>query len=177
MSTPELLLDGLKREPLVRSITEVIVTGKKLISNVSDVVSGDAQSSAAAKQDLWQNKIHYANGLMAVGMLARGSPTTNYYRGARPGANPSFVPRPIDFKVDPATGFVKDTYGVSIFDNPGSLLSKGFEPHQIDLNSMPDSLQIIQRGGNPRHFEITPRPGANLTPQQFISACTSIVCK
>lgn len=169
-------VDGLKGDPIVSTITTVVVTGKKAVANAYDWVFGDARESAAAKQDLWANKIHYANGLMAFGMLTRGGPTRNYFRGARPGTSPSLVPRPGDFKIDPVTGLVKDTHGVSIFDNAGSVLSKGFEPHQIDLKSMPDTLRIIQRGADPRHFEITPKPGGNLTPQQFINACTSIVC-
>ncbi|HYD78256.1 MAG TPA: RHS repeat-associated core domain-containing protein, partial [Paucimonas sp.] len=101
----------------------------------------------------------------------------NFFRGAKPGAAPSFVPRENDFKVDPMTGFVKDTHGVSVFDNAASVSSKGFVPHQVDLNSVPDSLRIIQRGADPHHFEIVPQVGANLTPQQFINACSSIVCK
>ena len=100
-----------------------------------------------------------------------------FFRGAKAGEAPSFVPRPNDFKVDPKTGFVKDTHGVSVFDNPLSVNSKGYIPHQVNQSSIPDSLRIIQRGSDPRHFEIVPVPGANLTPQQFINACSSIVCE
>jgi RHS repeat-associated protein len=99
-----------------------------------------------------------------------------FFRGAKAGEAPSFVPRPNDFRVDPRTGFVKDTHGISVFDNPGSVSSKGFVPHRVDQSSMPDTLRIFQRGSDPRHFEITPMPGANLTPTQFINACSSIVC-
>jgi hypothetical protein len=100
----------------------------------------------------------------------------SFFRGARPGEVPSFTPRPNEFKVDPRTGFVKDTHGVSVFDNPQSVSSKGFVPHEVDQNTVPDSLRIIQRGQDLHHFEIVPRPGANLTPEQFISACNSILC-
>jgi RHS repeat-associated protein len=99
-----------------------------------------------------------------------------FFRGVKEGEAPSFVPRPKDFKVDPKTGFVKDTHGVSVFDNPASVSSKGYVPHRVDQSSVPDSLRFIQRGSDPRHFEIVPMPGANLTPQQFINACSSIVC-
>ena len=78
--------------------------------------------------------------------------------------------------VSPKTGFVKDTHGVSVFDNPQSVSSKGFVPHKVDQSSIPDSLRIIQRGGDPHHFEIVPRPGANLTQQQFTNACSGIGC-
>lgn len=99
-----------------------------------------------------------------------------FFRGAKAGEAPSFVPRPSDFKVDAKSGFVKDTHGVSVFDNPLSVNSKGYVAHLVDKSSIPDSLRVIQRGNDPRHFEIVPMPGANLTPQQFINACSSIVC-
>jgi hypothetical protein len=70
-----------------------------------------------------------------------------------------------------------DTRGVSVFDNPTSVSSKGFVPYKVDRSSIPDSLRIIQRGSDLHHFEITPKPGANLTQQQYIDACSSIVCK
>jgi hypothetical protein len=98
------------------------------------------------------------------------------FRGAKPGEAPSFAPRANEFRVDPATGFVKETHGVSVFDNPISVRSKGLVPHQVEQSSIPATLRVIQRGSDPRHFEIVPRPGANLTPQQFIEACQSIVC-
>lgn len=66
-----------------------------------------------------------------------------------------------------ATGFVKPTHGVSVFDNPDSVVSKGFEPHRIDLTSIPSDLQIIQRGNDPHHYEITPRPGTSLLPEEY----------
>lgn len=99
-----------------------------------------------------------------------------FFRGAKAGNVPNFIPQPNEFKVNPMTGFVKDTHGLSVFDNPSSVISKGYIPHKVNQNSIPDSLRIIQRGSDPRHFEIVPRPGANLTPQQFINACSSIVC-
>ena len=99
-----------------------------------------------------------------------------FFRGAKAGEAPSFVPRAGEFKIDPRTGLVKDTHGVSVFDNPMSVSSRGFTPHLVDQSSIPDSLRIIQRGADPRHFEIVPKPGANLTQQQFTNACGSIVC-
>jgi RHS repeat-associated protein len=101
----------------------------------------------------------------------------SFYRGAKPGEAPSFEPRPNDFKVDPATGTVKPTHGVSVFDNPGSVTSKGFVPHEVDLWSVPPELQIIQRGADPAHFEIMPQVGANVTPEQYKGLMCQIVCK
>jgi len=112
--------------------------------------------------------------IASLGKGAKGE--VAFFRGAKVGEAPSFVPRPNEFKVDPKTGFVKDSHGVSVFDNPLSVSSKGYVPHQVGQSSVSDSLRIIQRGSDPRHFEIVPVPGANLTPQQFINACGSIVC-
>ena len=116
----------------------------------------------------------YVHNQCPCALAAKGEAA--FFRGAKAGEAPSFVPRPNDFKVDAKTGFVKDTHGVSVFDNPLSVSSNGYVPHRVDQSSIPDSLRIIQRGSDPRHFEIVPRPGANLTPQQFINACNSIVC-
>jgi hypothetical protein len=44
---------------------------------------------------------------------------------------------------------------------------KGFVPHKIDMSSVPSTLRVIQRGKDPRHFEIVPSPGANLTPERY----------
>jgi flagellar hook protein FlgE len=108
-----------------------------------------------------------------AGVAAKG---TNFFRGARAGEAPSFTPRRGEFKVDPKTGFVKDTHGVSVFDNPSSVSSMGLVPHQVDQSTVPDSLRMIQRGKDPSHFEIVPQPGANLTPAQFTGACNNILC-
>ncbi len=110
------------------------------------------------------------------GLRAAEEGGLSFFRGARLGSEPSFVPRPGEFKVDPVSGFVKDTRGVSVFNNPGSVSSKGFVPYEVEQGSIPSSLRIIQRGADPSHFEIVPTPGANLTPEQFINACASILC-
>jgi hypothetical protein len=86
------------------------------------------------------------------------------------------VPRPNDYKVDPATGFVKETHGVSLFDNPESISSKGFEPHGLDMESVPSTLRIIQRGRDLNHYEIVPAPGANLTPERYTEELSKIQC-
>lgn len=53
-------------------------------------------------------------------------------------------------------GKVQPTHGVSVFDNPESCSCRGFVPHEIESESIPDNLQVIQRGKDPAHFEITP---------------------
>lgn len=100
-----------------------------------------------------------------------------FFRGVRGAEPPSFSPRPNEFKVDPDTGFVRDTHGVSVFDNPQSVAGKGFTPHKIDQSTVPDELRIIQRGQDPHHFEIVPRPGANLTPERFAACLSRVACQ
>jgi hypothetical protein len=126
-----------------------------------------------------QSRANRLRSTRAEGDLAIGSATEgpSFYRGAKPGEAPSFEPRPTDFKVDAATGTVKPTHGVSVFDNPGSVTSKGLVPHEVDLLSVPPELQIIQRGADPTHFEITPQVGSNLTPEQYKGLMCQIVCK
>ncbi|WP_171294690.1 hypothetical protein [Acinetobacter populi] len=102
--------------------------------------------------------------------------SSSYYRGAKEGNTVSFTPRPNDFKVDLKIGYVKDTHGVSIFNNPSSISSKGFIPYRLDPVSISNQLRIIQRGKDLNHYEITPRPGSNLTPEQYIRLCSGIKC-
>lgn len=103
--------------------------------------------------------------------------TRGLYRGAARGSAPSFTPRPQDYKVDPDSGFVKPTHGVSVFDNPGSVSRNGFTPHRVDQSTIPSELRVIQRGNDPSHFEIVPRPGVNLTPGQFAACLSRIECR
>ena len=78
-----------------------------------------------------------------------------FYRGAKPGEDPSFEPRPNEYRV--RGGNVQPTHGVSVFDNPQSVTSKGFEAHQVDTGTVSDSLKIQQRGNDPKHYEIMPK--------------------
>jgi hypothetical protein len=49
-----------------------------------------------------------------------------------------------------------------------------FNQNVIDPKSISDQLRIIQRGNDPNHYEITPRPGADLKPEQYIKLCSNI---
>jgi hypothetical protein len=96
------------------------------------------------------------------------------FRGGRGDEPPTFKPRPNDYRVDKTTGFVKDTHGVSVNVNAGKLTSKGFVPYEIDQSTIPRTLRMIQRGQDLEHYEIVPRPGANLTPEQFAEELAKI---
>ena len=75
-------------------------------------------------------------------------PTAQYFRGGN-----RLKPRPNDVRIDPATGLLLPTHGVSVFDSPQGLEQFGGAFH---LTAIPATLKIIQRGRNPHHFEIVP---------------------
>jgi hypothetical protein len=67
---------------------------------------------------------------------------------------------------------VKPGRGISISDSAEFLENQGFEPHEIDMSSVPcspDELDIIQRGRYPEHFEIVPAETASLTLAEYTS--------
>jgi hypothetical protein len=74
--------------------------------------------------------------------------TALFYRGGS-----SLQPRPGDVRVDPATGLLQTTHGISVFDRPDNLERFG---GAYEILSVPDKLRIIQRGRDPHHFEIVP---------------------
>jgi RHS repeat-associated protein len=63
--------------------------------------------------------------MKAASELLRRFSDSGFYRGSRPPEPVSFVPQPYEYRIDSVTGFVKDTHGVSVFDNPYSVASKG----------------------------------------------------
>ncbi len=79
-----------------------------------------------------------------------------FYRGSKGNANVNFEPRPHEYKINKNTGMVKHRNGISVFDNPDNLEDKGFIPNLLDLESLPKTLQIKQRGRDLHHYEIMP---------------------
>jgi len=65
----------------------------------------------------------------------------------------SLTPRPHDVRVDPVTGLLRTTHGVSVFDRPDGLDRFG-GAHRLE--GLPESLHVIQRGRDAHHFEIVP---------------------
>jgi hypothetical protein len=70
---------------------------------------------------------------------------TTYYRGG-----PSLAARPIDVIINPKTGLVATTRGVSVFDRPDGLERFG---GAYEVGPIPESLRIVKTGRNPHHFE------------------------
>ncbi len=71
-----------------------------------------------------------------------------YFRGGN-----SLAPTPADVRIDPATGLLRTTHGVSVYDRPDNLDRFG---GAYRVGVLPDKLMIVQRGRDPHHFEIVP---------------------
>ena len=91
--------------------------------------------------------------------------TARFYRGGN-----SLRPRPGEVRVDPTTGLLRTTHGVSVFDRPDNLDRFG---GPYELLAVPDKLRIIQRGRDPHHFEIV--PSAPMSPAEYEEALAQIV--
>lgn len=90
---------------------------------------------------------------------------TDYYRGGS-----SLKPRPIDVRIDPATGLLRIDRGVSVYSRPDGLQHFG---GAYRVTQVPPELRIIQVGRNSTHFEIVPvRP---MTPYEYELALAKIV--
>lgn len=70
---------------------------------------------------------------------------------------------------------VKTSHGLFVFDNPNSVISKGFIPNEILEDSVPDTLKIIQRGSEPKHYEIVPKK--TMSVEQYKKELSKIKCK
>ena len=92
------------------------------------------------------------------GVNAKGdseAPTVEYngeersvYRGGD-----DFTVKSNEVKINPETGDVKTTHGVSLDVNPETVSRFG---GAYKIESLPEGLKIIQRGARPEHFEIVP---------------------
>lgn len=98
-----------------------------------------------------------------------------FWRGSTSNQSPDFTPKPNEYKIDIETGLVKNTHGVSVFNNPESVSSRGFFPNEIDLSTIPEDLQIKQRGNDLNHYEIMPKESMEL--DDYIESLNKIECK
>jgi hypothetical protein len=56
-------------------------------------------------------------------------------------------------RTDLATGLLRTTHGVSVYDRPDGLDRFG---GVYRVGSLPATLKVVQRGRDPHHFEIVP---------------------
>ena len=66
---------------------------------------------------------------------------------------------------------VQPTHGVSLYNNPKRVEKMG---HLI-IMSIPSTLEIIQRGADPEHFEILPIDGPRASLRSAASCCVSMM--
>jgi len=92
--------------------------------------------------------------------------TSCFFRGSRKCEPANFYAKPGDYRIDQKSGLVKTTHGVSVFNNPESVESKGFYPHKINMSTVGDNLKIIQRGNDLKHYEIVPTSPMTLDAYQ-----------
>lgn len=90
---------------------------------------------------------------------------TRFYRGGS-----SLLPRPGEVRIDPATGLLRTTHGISVFDRPDNLDRFG---GAYEVVTVPDTLRIIQRGRDPHHCEIV--PAAPMSLSEYEEALQQIV--
>lgn len=79
-----------------------------------------------------------------------------------------------DVKMDPMTGLLKNTHGISLNVDP-SKVSRFGDLQQI--LSLPPQLRVIQRGKDLGHFEITPRHSGTMDFTQFNQFLQEVVTK
>lgn len=92
-------------------------------------------------------------------------PSGEYYRGGS-----SLTPRPNDVRVDPRTGLLEPTRGVSVLDKPEGLERFG---GAYRVAATPDNLRIIRRGRDPHHYEIV--PAYPMTQAEYEDALNQVV--
>lgn len=80
------------------------------------------------------------------------------------------APKPDDYKVDPVSGLIKTTHGVSLETDAGALARFAVV---MRVKSIPAVLKIVQRGRRGTHFEIVPR--RPMSPHEYESALAQIV--
>src|ERR1051325_4578479 len=80
--------------------------------------------------------------------MARIHPSVSVYRG---GISLRF--RRDEVKIDPLTGLLRTTYGISVDTDPEFVRRFG---GAFRITNVPEGLEIIQRGRRPEHFEIVP---------------------
>jgi hypothetical protein len=88
-----------------------------------------------------------------------------YYRGGT-----SLKPRPFEIKVDPVTGLLQPTHGISVFNRPDRLDRFG---GAYRVTNVPPELTVIQRGRDPGHFEIVPTHP--MTLDEYEAALSTII--
>jgi hypothetical protein len=79
-------------------------------------------------------------------------------------------PRSGEVRTDPATGLLRTTHGISVYDRPDGLDRFG---GTYRLDAIPSSLRVVQRGKDPHHYEVV--PAFPMTAAEYEDALAKIV--
>src|SRR5947209_4851585 len=86
------------------------------------------------------------------------------YRGGR-----DLDAKPTEYRVDPATGYVKSTHGLSVETDMAALARFGTVSR---IKGLPTTLMIVQRGRRATHFEVVPRQP--MSPHDYETALSQV---
>jgi hypothetical protein len=127
----------------------------------------DFMSEQTSPADLWHDPLTYLEAAVAGPRIfslltVTGSETSLAYASESGAGSQCFyrggcdlTPKPGELSFDKVTGLVNPTKGVSVFTDPSKIdTARWGGIFQVDL--IPQGLQIIQRGQDPSHYEITP---------------------
>jgi hypothetical protein len=73
----------------------------------------------------------------------------DYFRGGK-----DLTPKPKEVQIDPQSGLVQPTRGISLSSDPGQLARFGGAYKVI---SIPAELEIVRQGKRKTHYELRPR--------------------
>ncbi len=153
-------------ETAAKEVTEQAVKAAARVT-VDDAAPQAARDAVSMEEDLVASGRSFGPGAAHVDDPAF-SPA--FYRGAPPGENPSFTLKPGEYRVTGAS----QVRGLSVFNNPEAVASRGMVPFEVDQSTVSDALSIEQRGGNLEHFEIVPAGGAFPPQNEFQSLLDEI---
>ncbi|WP_204104056.1 MULTISPECIES: hypothetical protein [Spirulina sp. CCY15215] len=89
-----------------------------------------------------------------------------FYRGGN-----NFQAKQNEVRIDPETGYVKPTHGISVHLD-GDLMRRFGGAYKIVF--FPETLTMIQRGRDRQHYEIVPREANLLTFEQYQTELSKI---
>ena len=120
-----------------------------------------SKSKRPTRETVYNLEVHrsHAYHVSQFGILAHNSNILDCTKTAVFRGGDSLTVRPIDVAIDKATGLVLPKKGISL--NTIAEKVKNFGG-AFQVKSIPDELQIIQRGINPNHFEIVPKQAMSL---------------
>ena len=126
------------------------------VRTVEGTATLTSKSKRPARETVYNLEVHrsHAYHVSQFGILAHNNNILDCTKTAVFRGGNSLIAREIDVAIDKVTGLVLPKRGVSL-DTIADNMKKFGGAFQV--KSIPDQLQIIQRGARPSHFEIVPK--------------------